>query len=256
MESNNEEKESRLKIQENGPYFFYDVNEVTDSDGKKLAAKQQRVLCRCGGSKYKPFCDGSHLDNKFTGPGKIPESDSGEMGETEDQATPSISIEKNGPYRLKGKIKVVAETESESKFLRNQFLCRCGKSYKKPFCDGSHQKVGFRDDGWVAIFKESAVSEELTRITVEKREMVIVKQSSGFSVFSGVCLHAEALLAEGFIEESYLTCGRHRWRYDIATGELDGDPNMKLKKLDFRVEDDWILIKQAELMELVILDDD
>ncbi len=51
-----------------------------------------------------------------------------------------------GPLCLSGRIKVevggevVADTDDVA-------LCRCGHSANKPFCDGSHRKVGFDDPG-------------------------------------------------------------------------------------------------------------
>jgi CDGSH-type Zn-finger protein len=174
----------------------------------------------------------------------------------EPELQPGIVIEKNGPYRVQGAVEIDSN-EIDARYSRQQYtLCRCGGSQTKPFCDGTHKLNGFRDDHLLAILKIEDVNEELTRVTIGKKELVVVKQASGLSVFSGVCLHAEALLAEGFIEENHLTCGRHRWRYDLESGELDGDSSMALKKLNARIEDGWLLIERSELNQLVDLDDD
>jgi CDGSH-type Zn-finger protein len=34
--------------------------ELTLSDGSSVEARSRYTLCRCGGSKNKPFCDGTH----------------------------------------------------------------------------------------------------------------------------------------------------------------------------------------------------
>jgi CDGSH-type Zn-finger protein len=48
----------------------------------------------------------------------------------------------NGPYMLEtggGFVVDGGETEEKEKV----FLCRCGQSSNKPFCDGTHRRVGF-----------------------------------------------------------------------------------------------------------------
>ena len=54
-----------IKVRRNGPYLVTgDLNELelTDADGNRydLTDKPNIVLCRCGGSTTKPFCDGTH----------------------------------------------------------------------------------------------------------------------------------------------------------------------------------------------------
>ena len=55
-----------------------------------------------------------------------------------------IKVMKNGPLLITGKVDITDENgdinETEGKMVA---LCRCGQSANKPFCDGSHQKVGF-----------------------------------------------------------------------------------------------------------------
>lgn len=51
----------------------------------------------------------------------------------------------NGPYLVKGPVVVVdAEGERFPSERETIALCRCGGSTNKPFCDGTHSKIGFR----------------------------------------------------------------------------------------------------------------
>jgi CDGSH-type Zn-finger protein len=57
-----------------------------------------------------------------------------------------IRIEKNGPYLIKGNIKLKLEDDLQPVAKDHYALCRCGASKNKPYCDGSHVKAGFKDD--------------------------------------------------------------------------------------------------------------
>ncbi len=49
-----------ITIKKNGPYLISGVYELTNSKGEHIATKDNMSLCRCGQSKTKPFCDGTH----------------------------------------------------------------------------------------------------------------------------------------------------------------------------------------------------
>ena len=57
----------------------------------------------------------------------------------------TITVRLNGPYRVDGEdVKVVDWNGNEYQITRRPFaLCRCGGSTTKPFCDGTHSKIGF-----------------------------------------------------------------------------------------------------------------
>ncbi|MBE0592237.1 MAG: CDGSH iron-sulfur domain-containing protein [Gemmatimonadales bacterium] len=57
-----------IKVRKDGPYLVTGVTEMTDHEGKKFEVKESFALCRCGGSKTKPFCDGAHKHNGFCDP--------------------------------------------------------------------------------------------------------------------------------------------------------------------------------------------
>ena len=51
----------------------------------------------------------------------------------------------NGPYLVKGPVLLLDAEGNEYRAERSTVaLCRCGGSAKKPFCDGTHAKAGFR----------------------------------------------------------------------------------------------------------------
>jgi CDGSH-type Zn-finger protein len=58
----------------------------------------------------------------------------------------TIKLRLNGPYLVEGDdVKVLDWNGAEYHVERRPIaLCRCGGSTKKPFCDGTHSKVGFQ----------------------------------------------------------------------------------------------------------------
>jgi CDGSH-type Zn-finger protein len=59
-----------------------------------------------------------------------------------------VIVKNNGPVRLEGDI-VLLDQEGRPFGLAGRTavsLCRCGQSANKPFCDGSHNRVGFQSE--------------------------------------------------------------------------------------------------------------
>jgi CDGSH-type Zn-finger protein len=107
-----------------------------------------------------------------------------------------IIVQKNGPYLVTGgiplvrKVKVVSEHGEPLTWLKTEViptgktyqLCRCGLSNEKPFCDSTHEIIGF--DG-----KETAS----TRLTVERRmtlpggKQIVVRRDLSLCIEAGFC---------------------------------------------------------------------
>lgn len=57
-----------------------------------------------------------------------------------------IHVRKNGPYFVEGPALLLDAEGNEFEVEDEFWLCRCGHSEKKPFCDGTHKSVGFHSD--------------------------------------------------------------------------------------------------------------
>lgn len=56
---------TRIKVMKNGPLLVEGDCALVDSTGNVSAGNGRLALCRCGGSKKKPFCDGTHIKIEF-----------------------------------------------------------------------------------------------------------------------------------------------------------------------------------------------
>jgi CDGSH-type Zn-finger protein len=58
----------------------------------------------------------------------------------------TIHIRQNGPYRVEGDDVTVVDWNGNAYPVTRRpiALCRCGASTTKPFCDGTHSKIGFQ----------------------------------------------------------------------------------------------------------------
>ena len=59
---------------------------------------------------------------------------------------PMVTIAKDGPYVVTGGIELLEQSFGEGASKEHYTLCRCGASRNKPFCDGSHWRIGFKDE--------------------------------------------------------------------------------------------------------------
>jgi len=229
-----ERQPAKVVVTKDGPYLVSGAVPLTKQiiganaageseawrEGERYPASDTYALCRCGASKNKPYCDGTHSKigfdgtetadwhryveqaETFEGPDMvltdvnslcayarfcdrngsvwrlIEQSDdpqvrrmlieqtehcpSGRLiawkqaadapAPLEPKLEPSIGLVEDpaqnisGPIWLRGRIPVVAADGTQYEIRNRVTLCRCGASKNKPFCDGSHASVGFRDD--------------------------------------------------------------------------------------------------------------
>jgi CDGSH-type Zn-finger protein len=208
----------KIAFSQNGPYFLMHeaqaapVPNLRRASGAACATVRGVALCRCGASKNKPFCDGTHGAVGFKGantadPAKdrrqaykgkriaildnrsicshagfctdelksvfrmhdepwidadgakveeivatIRKCPSGALSyaidgvEAEPPPRPAmITVTDDGPYAVTGGVELMGVKRGEGASAEHYALCRCGASKNKPFCDGSHWHVGFRD---------------------------------------------------------------------------------------------------------------
>jgi len=214
----------RIRVSKNGPYFVsggipLSKKEIrNDAEGycstwhevETYPLQEQYALCRCGHSKNKPFCDGTHVKTHFDGTETADDelylnradtingptlsltdadgmcvharfcmraggiwnlirqsglSEARDIAIEEGGNCPSgrlvvwdkktgkalepafeksiVVIEypprsEHGPLWVRGGIPVESSDGHVYEIRNRVTLCRCGKSYNKPFCDGSH----------------------------------------------------------------------------------------------------------------------
>lgn len=203
------------------------VEKLQNSKGEPLSTVRGVALCRCGASKNKPFCDGTHSTIGFSSENKVDENDGSGIGEKkivkdkrkdyvgkkitihdnrricshaaecvnnlpsvfklnsrpwinpdaaeveeiedtirkcpsgalsysidsieyrdQNDRNPMVTVSKDGPYVITGRVELMGDNirfgDGASK--EHYTLCRCGASNIKPFCDGMHKVINFKDD--------------------------------------------------------------------------------------------------------------
>ncbi|MGI0078849.1 MAG: CDGSH iron-sulfur domain-containing protein [Nitrososphaerales archaeon] len=226
-----EPTEKKIVVSKNGPYIVsggipLTIQIITPNkeglswdwkETKTFVTESDYKLCRCGRSRNKPFCDGSHekigFDGKemashkpfarqakiYKGPtlnlsdaenlcafarfcdpggqiwnlieetdnpnareltireanhcpaGRLVVKDKKTGKEIENELPPSIGVVEDpalgcsGPLWVRGGIPIESEDGIPYEVRNRVTLCRCGVSSNKPFCNGSHASIKFRD---------------------------------------------------------------------------------------------------------------
>ena len=129
------------RITENGPLILHGRIRHAAREGEAATEYTQVALCRCGASSNKPFCDGSHARAGFADAGLCarPPEETAHMADGDVVLNPIA----NGPLRIDGRFELATADGRRFVCGDKTWLCRCGASGNKPFCDGTHKKTGF-----------------------------------------------------------------------------------------------------------------
>ena len=224
MENNSKKTDNKPMIVPlpNGPLYLINDREIKvienleNSKGERLSNIQGIALCRCGASRNKPFCDGTHGVIKFSSENAdnnnnktsskrksyvgskitihdnrricshaaecvnnlssvfslnkrpwidpdraitkeiietIKKCPSGALSYSIDgieyrdyDGKQLVKVSKDGPYYITGGIELVGEEFPDDASKEHYTLCRCGTSNNKPFCDGNHSIINFKDE--------------------------------------------------------------------------------------------------------------
>jgi CDGSH-type Zn-finger protein/uncharacterized Fe-S cluster protein YjdI len=126
-----------IRILENGPIAARAPIQMQGS-----AVGFRLTLCRCGASTHKPYCDGSHVSAQFVASGELAAAESKPLARRDGPLT--VEPVQDGPLHVTGNLEVVTGTGKTVNRVTETWLCRCGHSKNKPYCDGSHRGAGFR----------------------------------------------------------------------------------------------------------------
>jgi CDGSH-type Zn-finger protein len=139
------------------------LDKRTDYVGKKITIHDNRGICAHAGYctdnlasvfklKTEPWIDpdGAAVEEIVDTIKKCP---SGALSYTIDDVehrdqdrVPMVTVTKNGPYAITGGIELLEQPLGEGASTEHYTLCRCGGSKNKPFCDGTHWHIGFKDE--------------------------------------------------------------------------------------------------------------
>lgn len=126
-------------VSRNGPYYVRGDLEIVLPDGGVLE-ETRASLCRCGATTSPPFCDNTHRDISFRDAGlHAPEANAQDALPLNQKLR--ITPQANGNLRFEGPFELRGATGDVISHGEKTWLCRCGTSGDKPFCDSTHKKL-------------------------------------------------------------------------------------------------------------------
>ena len=124
-----------------GPLLVMGDLRVQNPEGEAIADGERRItLCRCGRTRNQPFCDNSHLMAGFRSREFTPKPNAGKRPDpADDEGTTTITATRDGSLHFEGRVVVMTQEGEVLADADDLWLCRCGRSGSKPFCDSSHK---------------------------------------------------------------------------------------------------------------------
>ena len=136
-----------VTVSEDGPLYVEGNLRIHVPGADEPMGEARAALCRCGASAAKPFCDNAHEDAGFRDRCTIDLARAVDDDYTEETDVIEVTPLADGPLKLEGLIEISGVEGDDHGRFAGAFLCRCGASRAKPFCDGSHRAIEFEAEG-------------------------------------------------------------------------------------------------------------
>lgn len=132
---------STIRLVKNGPLYLHGDFTIVNGWGELVLNDTRASLCRCGASANKPFCDNSHRTFGFEAPSTVtePQMNVGVLG----GGKLCVETTTNGSLHVTGNFTVLNGKGEPIYQGTDASFCRCGASANMPFCDSTHNKIGF-----------------------------------------------------------------------------------------------------------------
>jgi CDGSH-type Zn-finger protein/uncharacterized Fe-S cluster protein YjdI len=124
---------------DNGPLVVMGDLRVQGPDDELISEETRITLCRCGRTRNQPFCDNSHIAAGFHSRSYESKPDLGPPAPGSDSGKTVITASRDGSLHFEGRVEVLSPNGDTLADASDVWMCRCGRSGSKPFCDGSHR---------------------------------------------------------------------------------------------------------------------
>jgi nitrite reductase/ring-hydroxylating ferredoxin subunit len=96
---------------------------------------------------------------------------------------------------------------------------------------------------WHDVAAEAEVTgRRLSRVTAAGRELFVFSDG-GLRVYDSRCPHQGTNIPAEAARDDVLTCPRHGWQFDLATGQCIANGDRPLRLLEHRLEDGRLLVR-------------
>ena len=100
------------------------------------------------------------------------------------------------------------------------------------------------DESYTAVIAESEIQEgKMKLIRAEGKQVLFIKQNGKLYVIDDRCPHMGCKFSWGNIDDDFIVCPCHEWRFNLETGEYENDSEFILTTYPFKIKDEKIWVK-------------
>ena len=100
------------------------------------------------------------------------------------------------------------------------------------------------DEGFVKVAEISQIPPGSVKgVVVDATYIAIYNVKGELFATRDCCTHQAYPLSKGILRGKYVTCSLHGWEFDVRTGEYQGNPSIKVKTFELKVDGEDVYVR-------------